>query len=75
MGRVRPADIEQVIQINGIVLVGLQNKFAIARMDRRLFAGKKARADPGARRAERQGCSEAAPVGYAAGVGETASTT
>ncbi len=57
MGRIRPADIEQVIQIDRVVLVRLQEELAISRMNRRLIAGKEARADPGARRAERLGRS------------------
>ena len=58
-----PTDIEQLLEINGIVFRCLQNALAIVRMSRYLIACKKTGPDPGPRCAECQGCRKPTTVG------------
>jgi len=52
MRRIRPTDVEQVVQIDCVYFIGLQNTFAITRVNCGLVAGKKSSANPNACRAE-----------------------
>ena len=66
MRRVWPADVEQILQENGVVLAGLQKTFAISGVNGSLVACEEASSNPDARGAERQSRSKTAPIGCAA---------
>jgi len=54
MSRIWPGDIEQTVEMNGVIFRGIQQARSIVRMNLSFVAGKETSADPCARSAKRQ---------------------
>ena len=65
--RLRPADVEQFFEINGVLLCRPQEPLAIVRMNCHLVACEKTGSDPGPGRAQCQSRGKSTPIGNATG--------
>jgi hypothetical protein len=64
MGCIRPANVEQILQEDRVVLVRLQKEFPISRVDRSFVAGKKTSPNPSACRTQRQSRGKTPSIRY-----------
>ena len=62
MWRIWPADVEQILQVDGVSCAGFYQPLAVAFADIEFRASEKPRADPRARRAQRQRGGQTAAV-------------